>query len=144
MGNGQLAVSRAIGDYEFKPYVCSDADVTTYKLNPNDDYIVIACDGFWDVYKDKDVPKLVWDYLSKGGEKSKISHHLCTLAANNGSQDNISVIVVFLREKITSEEEFNDQLSSIDINEEINLMCIIYIKDYEERKSCGNRKNSIK
>lgn len=47
------------GDYEFKPYVCSDADVTTYKISSNDDYIVIACDGFWDVFRDKDVPKLV-------------------------------------------------------------------------------------
>ena len=56
------------------------------------------------------------DYLSKGGEKSKISQHLCKLAANNGSQDNISVIVVFLREKIFSVEKLNYQSSSIDIN----------------------------
>jgi len=131
--NGQLAVSRAIGDYEFKPYVCSDADVTTYKISSNDDYIIIACDGFWDVYKDKDVPKLVWEYLSKGGEKCKISQNLCTLAAKNGSQDNISVIVVFLREKITSEEELNDELSKVSINE-----------GNEELKSSGNKKSSTK
>jgi len=131
--NGQLAVSRAIGDYEFKPYVCSDADVTTYKISSNDDYIIIACDGFWDVYKDKDVPKLVWEYLSKGGEKCNISQNLCTLAAKNGSQDNISVIVVFLREKITSEEELNDELSKISINE-----------GNEEIKSSGNKQSSTK
>ncbi len=30
--NGSLAVSRAIGDYEQKPFVSADADVSQYKL----------------------------------------------------------------------------------------------------------------
>ncbi|TRY71113.1 hypothetical protein TCAL_02396, partial [Tigriopus californicus] len=46
--NGQLAVSRAIGDAEYKPYVSSEPDVTTVEMNGSEDFIIIACDGLWD------------------------------------------------------------------------------------------------
>ena len=37
------------GDGEYKPYVSSDPDVTTVDMNGTEDFLVIACDGLWDV-----------------------------------------------------------------------------------------------
>jgi protein phosphatase 2C family protein 2/3 len=52
--NGNLALSRAIGDFEFKKnpqfppeqqVVTADPDIISRELTPADDFIVIACDG---------------------------------------------------------------------------------------------------
>uniref|UniRef100_A0A8C5GRN7 Protein phosphatase 1E n=1 Tax=Gouania willdenowi TaxID=441366 RepID=A0A8C5GRN7_GOUWI len=46
--NGSLSVSRAIGDSEHKPYICGDADHNVFPLDGSEDYLILACDGFWD------------------------------------------------------------------------------------------------
>jgi hypothetical protein len=38
--NGQLAVSRAIGDGEYKPLVTAQPDVTTIVMNGTEDFII--------------------------------------------------------------------------------------------------------
>ena len=52
--NGNLALSRAIGDFEFKKsaelspeqqVVTANPDVTTHELSADDEFLVIACDG---------------------------------------------------------------------------------------------------
>lgn len=52
--NGNLALSRAIGDFEFKKsaelspeqqIVTAFPDVTTHELSDDDEFLVIACDG---------------------------------------------------------------------------------------------------
>lgn len=52
--NGNLALSRAIGDFEFKKsadlppeqqIVTAFPDVTTHEITDDDEFLVIACDG---------------------------------------------------------------------------------------------------
>lgn len=52
--NGNLALSRAIGDFEFKKsadlppeqqIVTALPDVTTHDLSQDDEFLVVACDG---------------------------------------------------------------------------------------------------
>ena len=52
--NGNLALSRAIGDFEFKKsadlppeqqIVTAFPDVTIHELGEDDEFLVIACDG---------------------------------------------------------------------------------------------------
>lgn len=54
--NGNLALSRAIGDFEFKKsadlppeqqIVTALPDVTTHELGEDDEFLVIACDGMY-------------------------------------------------------------------------------------------------
>lgn len=54
--NGNLALSRAIGDFEFKKsaelspeqqIVTAYPDVTVHELTDDDEFLVIACDGEW-------------------------------------------------------------------------------------------------
>ena len=53
---GSLAVSRALGDMDFKyPYnkaeghfVSGDPYIQKFELSPKNPFLVIACDGLWD------------------------------------------------------------------------------------------------
>lgn len=54
--NGNLALSRAIGDFEFKKsaelspeqqIVTAFPDVTTHEITEDDEFLVIACDGMF-------------------------------------------------------------------------------------------------
>ena len=55
--DGELALSRALGDHQFKDNnekppeeqaVTALPDVDVRTRNKNDDYVVVACDGIWD------------------------------------------------------------------------------------------------
>jgi serine/threonine protein phosphatase PrpC len=49
-----LAVTRAFGDYAFKPFVTSHPEVVSGQVQPDDAYIFIASDGVWgDVSNDE-------------------------------------------------------------------------------------------
>ncbi|XP_030491086.2 probable protein phosphatase 2C 72 [Cannabis sativa] len=57
-----LAMSRAFGDFILKPYgVISVPDVTHRRLTPNDQFIVLATDGVWDVLSNDEVAKVAWE-----------------------------------------------------------------------------------
>ena len=58
--NGQLAVSRAIGDHQYKPIVSAEPDVRVVNLTGSEDFFVIGCDGLWDVVDPKDVVETVY------------------------------------------------------------------------------------
>jgi protein phosphatase 2C family protein 2/3 len=54
--NGNLALSRAIGDFEFKKntekcaeeqVVTADPDIMERDLLSTDEFIILACDGLW-------------------------------------------------------------------------------------------------
>ncbi|GAA5863565.1 hypothetical protein JCM8547_007286 [Rhodosporidiobolus lusitaniae] len=62
--NGNLALSRALGDFEFKQgqnlaaeqqIVTADPDITVHTATPEDEFVVIACDGIWDVLTSQQV-----------------------------------------------------------------------------------------
>ncbi|XP_041007285.1 probable protein phosphatase 2C 75 isoform X1 [Juglans microcarpa x Juglans regia] len=46
---GILAMSRAIGDKYLKPYVTSEPEITFTKREPEDECLILASDGLWDV-----------------------------------------------------------------------------------------------
>lgn len=63
--NGSLAVSRALGDYEYKQgiglgpceqLVSPEPEVTAQERDhDNDEFLVLACDGVWDVFTSEDL-----------------------------------------------------------------------------------------
>ncbi|KAK9889751.1 hypothetical protein WA026_007133 [Henosepilachna vigintioctopunctata] len=59
--NGQLGVSRAIGDAQYKPYVTAVPDIVKISLRPEDDFFVLGSDGLWDHVSEVDVAKVVYD-----------------------------------------------------------------------------------
>ncbi|XP_006832445.1 PREDICTED: protein phosphatase 1E [Chrysochloris asiatica] len=97
--NGSLSVSRAIGDAEHKPYICGEADSASTVLDGTEDYLILACDGFYDTVNPDEAVKVVSDHLKENnGDSSMVAHKLVASARDAGSSDNITVIVVFLRD----------------------------------------------
>ncbi|XP_052075281.1 protein phosphatase 1F-like isoform X1 [Mytilus californianus] len=100
--NGMLSVSRAIGDLAQKKFISSDADVTTVDLDGTEDYLILACDGLWDVVNFDKVVQIVYEYVqSVNGELSGLAKHLVLTAKDLGSSDNITVTVVFFKPDIS-------------------------------------------
>jgi serine/threonine protein phosphatase PrpC len=61
--NGNLALSRAIGDRSERPAVTSKPDLTTYDIEDDDEFIVLGSDGLWDVMSSQDAVAFVHDTL---------------------------------------------------------------------------------
>ncbi|CAB3370223.1 Hypothetical predicted protein [Cloeon dipterum] len=95
--NGQLAVSRAIGDANFKPYVCAEAEVRSIPLRSEEEFLIMASDGLLDFVTPQEAAYAVFQQLRDNHENlNAVCSRLINLAKQNGSTDDISVIVIFL------------------------------------------------
>jgi serine/threonine protein phosphatase PrpC len=88
-----LSVSRSFGDINAIPYVTHLPDIYNYTLTDDDKFIVIACDGLWDVMSNTDVV----NFILHNYKNTDISKILTDYAIKNGSEDNITIIVIFLQ-----------------------------------------------
>ena len=64
---GVLATSRAIGDNYLKPYVSSEPEVTVTDRTEEDEFMILASDGLWDVVTNEAACATVQMYLNKKG-----------------------------------------------------------------------------
>ena len=80
---------------ENKPVITSEPDVVSIELDGTEDYVVLACDGIWDVIQPSKVPQLVYAHLTGGGSKESVAKSLIDHAKAEGSSDNMTAIVVF-------------------------------------------------
>jgi protein phosphatase 1E len=96
--NGNLSVSRAIGDAKDKQFVIGEADVATFDLDGSEDYLVVACDGIWDVLNGEEVIQCVGKHLSSDtGCRQTVAQALVQFAKAEGSRDNMTAIVVYFK-----------------------------------------------
>ena len=140
--NGDLAVSRALGDFVYKRCDSMSAELQAVTAFPEiicetrcpaDEFIVLACDGIWDVMSSQEVVDKVHDMLANGrpppppseeggGEESAtaeprppvstrqwdlgaVSECLIDHCLRLGSRDNMSVIVLILNPKFMPKPE---------------------------------------
>ncbi|CAB4020612.1 phosphatase 1E [Paramuricea clavata] len=94
--NGNIAVSRSIGDKDHKPYVSADPDTLEFDLEGDEEYLILGCDGLWDTIQPPNVIEMVQEHLAGGGARSQVAKFLVERAIAHGSTDNITVVVVFL------------------------------------------------
>ncbi len=102
-----LSVSRAFGDIDATPYVTHRPQVYAYKLSSKgkDTFMILGCDGLWDVLSNQDVVNYVTDKIyvdDKNRIKCKdkrinIANHLGIHAIESGSGDNITNILILLQ-----------------------------------------------
>ena len=96
-----LAMSRAIGDLSYKQkanIVITEPDITFKNIISNDEFIILASDGLWDVISNTEAIYYVNKYLTKISLK-QIAIKLSDLALKKGSTDNITIVIA----KITPE-----------------------------------------
>ncbi|GFP86364.1 protein phosphatase 2c 37 [Phtheirospermum japonicum] len=117
---GVLAMSRAIGDNYLKPYVISEPEVTVTERTAEDECLILASDGLWDVVSNETacgVARMCLKFrkppspprspgneikVTAAGESSDqacsdASILLTKLALARHTADNVSVVVVDLR-----------------------------------------------
>jgi serine/threonine protein phosphatase PrpC len=95
-----LSVSRAFGDKESSKYVTHRPDMYKYKISDKDRFLIIACDGLWDVMASQDAINFVlincYDSdMKRINPKINIARKLAEYAIEHESGDNVTCIVVF-------------------------------------------------
>ncbi|KAI8331570.1 phosphatase 2C-like domain-containing protein [Chlamydoabsidia padenii] len=89
--NGVLAVTRSLGDSVMKEFVVGDPYTTTTELvEDQDEFMILACDGLWDVCDDQVAVDLIKDIK----DPQMASRTLLEHALANFSTDNLSVMVI--------------------------------------------------
>ncbi|KAJ4970626.1 hypothetical protein NE237_003725 [Protea cynaroides] len=114
---GVLAMSRAVGDDYLKPYVISEPEVTITDRTEEDECLILASDGLWDVVSNDTACSIARmclagqapsppvspgnsagdDIVGVAGECSDASMLLTKVALARHSTDNISVVVINLK-----------------------------------------------
>ncbi|KAJ6625643.1 phosphatase 2C-like domain-containing protein [Mycena sp. CBHHK59/15] len=88
--NGVLAVTRSLGDSSMKEFVVGAPYTTETELCDDDEFLVLACDGLWDVTSDQ----AAIDLIRKTGDAQMASQKLLKHALSNHTSDNVTVLVV--------------------------------------------------
>ncbi|KAG0742574.1 hypothetical protein G6F62_005351 [Rhizopus arrhizus] len=117
--NGHLALSRALGDLNFKSNtqltpdrqaVTAEPDIIEHLITDHDEFMVLACDGIWDCLSSQEVVDFVRFKLCNHKSLGTICEELmdfCLAETDNYSGvgcDNMTVIVVaFLRKRTPKE-----------------------------------------
>ncbi|KAI5125238.1 Protein Phosphatase 1B [Manis pentadactyla] len=101
--NGSLAVSRALGDYDYK---CVDGKGPTEQLvSPEpevyeilraeeDEFIILACDGIWDVMSNEELCEFVKSRLEVSDDLENVCNWVVDTCLHKGSRDNMSIVLV--------------------------------------------------
>jgi serine/threonine protein phosphatase PrpC len=88
-----------------QPFVSHLPEIFDYDLNEDDKFLIIGCDGVWDVLNNQDAVFFVlnemktnykYNMLTSTG-KNNIAKKLALEAIRRGSTDNISVMILFFK-----------------------------------------------
>ena len=90
---GDLSLSRAFGDGDNAPYISQKPDVYYKKICPLTQYIVMGCDGLWDVVQNNELFKLLEEFKKKGCNDN-LASCLASECLKRGCTDNISIIII--------------------------------------------------
>lgn len=120
--NGCLNLSRALGDMEYKttPALSPEAymvtaypDVTETELHAGDEFVILACDGIWDVLTDQEACDFVRSRLQKGQPLNAITAEMCDHCLSNDADgsgngcDNMTAMVILFKDGAASGSTWN-------------------------------------
>lgn len=98
--NGVLSVSRALGDWDMKlprgspsPLI-ADPEFRRTVLTEDDEFLIMGCDGIWDVMSSEDAVNLVRRGLRRHDNPERSARDLVMEALRLKTFDNLTVIIV--------------------------------------------------
>mmetsp|Transcript_14220 Transcript_14220/g.30160 ORF Transcript_14220/g.30160 Transcript_14220/m.30160 type:complete len:498 (+) Transcript_14220:55-1548(+) len=116
--NGNLALSRAIGDRSERPWVTSEADVRHFlieegganddsdaAIRSGDEFVVMATDGLFDVFASQDVVNFIHGVLeetaldtqeNRNETRKNMARTVVEEALRRGTYDNVTVLILWL------------------------------------------------
>uniref|UniRef100_A0A8C8SR25 protein-serine/threonine phosphatase n=1 Tax=Pelusios castaneus TaxID=367368 RepID=A0A8C8SR25_9SAUR len=105
--NGSLAVSRALGDFDYKAVawrgqteqlVSPEPEVYEVARCPGEDeFLVLACDGVWDAFNTEGLCAFVRSRLLLTGDPQAVCEQVLDTGLYKGSRDNMTCMVVCFR-----------------------------------------------
>lgn len=97
---GVLAVSRSFGDHAFKTFVTAEPHLVSMSVcnkdEHTDEFLLICCDGVFDVLTDEEAVDIVKSAVAKEGPTQAVTKCLVDEAIRRGSSDNLTAMVIFL------------------------------------------------
>ena len=109
----KLSVSRTIGDFEYKnkkfggnnKIIISEPDIFYFDIKNNDiDFFILGCDGIFDLLKNKDIIKSVWNIFNFFSNQNihfksgKAVDFILKSAMARNTFDNVSCILICFKE----------------------------------------------
>ncbi|KAL0743380.1 hypothetical protein Bca4012_084893 [Brassica carinata] len=103
---GELAVTRALGDWSVKRYsslgvgggsfspLISDPEIKQTVLTEEDEFLIMGCDGVWDVMTSQYAVTLARQGLRRHGDPRRCAMELGREAFRLDSSDNVTVVVI--------------------------------------------------
>ena len=94
--NGELMLTRAFGDYDLKDKgVISEPHVVSKEIDVNvkNQFLILACDGIWDVLSEDDIMQIIMFNNKESGELAK---NIMKSALSREAWDNLSIFVIKL------------------------------------------------
>lgn len=100
--NGQLNVARAIGDWHMEGMKACDGlgplsaepEVMIRNLTEEDEFLIIGCDGIWDVFRSQNAVDFARRKLQEHNDPVTCCKELVDEAIKRKSGDNLSVVVI--------------------------------------------------
>ncbi|XP_022909138.1 protein phosphatase 1A [Onthophagus taurus] len=133
--NGSLAVSRALGDYEYKnlegrgpceQLVSPEPEIFVRdREESSDEFLVLACDGIWDVMSNEDLCAYIRSRLKITSDLREVTSQVIDTCLYKGSRDNMSIILVVFPGAPTVSEEAVRAETELDLTLERKVKEII-------------------
>ncbi len=87
-------MSRAIGDIALQPFVTAEPEIMEKTIGLEDEYLILASDGVWDVMSNEDVAKFVVSTLNNSNAIDEDFINIAKLLCAEVSHLNISIILI--------------------------------------------------
>uniref|UniRef100_A0A2N9H756 protein-serine/threonine phosphatase n=1 Tax=Fagus sylvatica TaxID=28930 RepID=A0A2N9H756_FAGSY len=99
--NGQLNVARALGDWHMEGMkggdggpLSAEPELMSAKLTVEDEFLIIGCDGIWDVFRSQNAVDFARRRLQEHNDPALCSKDLVDEALKRKSGDNLAAVVV--------------------------------------------------
>ena len=104
--DGQITVSRAIGDIAHKQFITSEPESYHHSITDDDEVLILCSDGLLLVYTQEQLAKEITEkrneYSSLSEIAQRITDECCT---NYNCRDNISLILIDLKEYLREQRQ---------------------------------------
>ncbi|CDY10703.1 BnaA05g12330D [Brassica napus] len=99
---GSLAVSRGIGDAHLKRWVIAEPETKMLRIDQDHEFLILASDGLWDKVSNQEAVDIARPFCVGTEMKPLLlaCKKLVELSASRGSSDDISVMLIPLRQFI--------------------------------------------
>jgi serine/threonine protein phosphatase PrpC len=102
--DGDLAVSRGLGDFSYKSNetlpvdqqkVIPDPEIVVYPRSEQDEFMILACDGVWDVATNQECSSFIQTLLDDGeSDLGMICEEAIDTCLDKNSRDNMTIAMV--------------------------------------------------